>query len=331
MRVVVTYLRLLCLPYGQNLVHDFPLYTSLFSVPVMASLALHVILVTTALILFRMSGKSLLSDEWIRGIFQRLASLGIIWFYCAMTVESSVIPIIDVIFEHRIYLPSAGFFMTITALTALAVQGRRTGTKAAWTMLVAICLLLGSMTIARNQVWRDSLAFWQDAVSKSPNHSLALSNLAGEYMDRKMPEKALPLFVRNMELNPYLYVTKVNVGEALKALNLFESRFTTGRELILPGGGAFGSGAPDFRKMSKWNSVTNNNMGLAYEYLNEPDKAMKAYRVAVTANPEYDLAWYNLALLAARLGDRKLVDEAIKHLQVLNPPRAMAIKSAMLR
>jgi tetratricopeptide (TPR) repeat protein len=83
--------------------------------------------------------------------------------------------------------------------------------------------------------------------------------------------------------------------------------------------------------MSKWNSVTNNNMGLAYEYLNEPDKAMKAYRVAVTANPEYDLAWYNLALLAARLGNRKLVDEAIEHLQVLNPPRAMAIKSVMLR
>lgn len=324
-RVVVTYLRLLCLPVGQSLVHDSPLYTSLFTMPVMASLALHIMLVTIAVILYRMSGKHLASDERLSGVLQRLASLGIFWFYIAMMVESSVFPITDIIFEHRLYLPSAGFFMTVTALAALAVQGRRRAMKVACVMLVTVSILLGSMTISRNQIWNDSLTLWEDAVSKSPDKWLAIANLAGEYMSRRMPEKALPLFVRALEIHPNLYhYTKVCLGNTLKALNVNGSRFTTGQEFILSGG-VFGSGRIDYRNMSKWDSVINNNMGLAYEYLKDPDKAIKAYRLAVTLNPEYDLAWFNLALLAASLGEKTLANEAQGRLQNINPALARAL------
>ncbi|MGB9081771.1 MAG: tetratricopeptide repeat protein [Desulfuromonadaceae bacterium] len=326
-RVVVTYLRLLCLPVGQSLVHDSPIYTSLFATPVMASLALHILLVTIAAILFRMSGKNLLSDTWLRGVLQRLAALGIFWFYIAMAVESSIFPISDVIFEHRIYLPSVGFFMAITALAVLAVQGRKVATKVAWTMLAAVCILLGSMTIARNRIWNDSLTLWEDAVSKSPDKWLAQANLAGEYMSRNMPEKALPLFVHALELHPNMLPnTKVCIGRTLKALNINGSRFTTGEEFILSGG-VFDSGSLDYRNLSKWESVINNNMGLAYEYLKEPDKAIKAYRLAVTLNPGYDLAWYNLALLAARLGENGLADEAQGRLQSIDPALAKALRT----
>lgn len=52
-------------------------------------------------------------------------------------------------------------------------------------------------------------------------------------------------------------------------------------------------------------------------------------------NPEYDLAWLNLALLASRLGDKKEVDEAQASLQRLNQPMAkelaMILKSSILR
>lgn len=321
-RVVVTYLRLLCLPYGQNLVHDSPLYTTLFSAPVAASLALHIFLLATAAVLFRWSGQNLLAGDRFRGVFQRLASLGIFWFYGAMAVESSVLPIRDVIFEHRIYLPSVGFFMTVASVAALAVQGRRPGMKAAWSLLVAVCIILGSLTIARNQVWNDSLSLWEDAARKSPNKWLALSNLAGQYMDKKMPEKALPLYVRAIELNPNLFIiSKVCLGDALKALNLYGSRFTTGQEYILPGG-VLGSGNLDYKNLSKWDSLISNNMGLAYEYLKEPEKAKKAYRVAVSLNPAYDLAWFNLSLLAYRLGDKREAEAALWQLQMLNQSMA---------
>ncbi len=330
-RVVATYLGLLCLPIGQSLVQDSPIYKSVFSVPVILSLTLHAFLVTSAAILFRVSRLNLQSDEWLRGVFQRLASLGIIWFYIAMALESSIFPIIDVIFEHRIYLPSVGFFMTIASIAALVGQGRRNGAKVLWAMLIAVCVILGFMTIARNRVWSNSLALWQEAASKSPDKWLAQANLANEYLVRKMPEKAIPLYIRAMELKPGLFFnTKVNFGNALKALNRYESRFTTGEEFLLPGG-PLGSSTLDYRNMARWESVINNNMGLAYEYLKEPGKAIKAYKISVITNPAYDLAWYNLALLAAGIGDKGLADEALTQLKKINPALAEDAKGKTVK
>ena len=327
-RVVATYLGLLCLPIGQSLVHDSPIYKSIFSVPVLLSLSLHIFLVATATILFITSRQKLLDGAWLRGVLQRLASMGIIWFYIGMALESSIFPIIDVMFEHRIYLPSVGFFMAVTSLSALIIQGRQHSAKILWGTLSVVCLLLGSLTISRNKIWNNPLALWQEAVYTSPNKWLAQANLANEYMVRKMPEKAIPIYIRTMELNPALFfMTKVNFGEALRDLNVFGSRFTTGREYILPGG-ILGSGQLDYKNLSKWESVIGNNMGLAYEYLKEPEKAVRAYRLSVTLNPKYDLGWYNLALISAQLGNKGQVDEAVRKLYILNPALA---KDVLLR
>lgn len=329
-RVVATYLGLLCLPIGQNLMHDAPIYSHLFLQPVLVSVALHCCLITFAVILFRISEQSLVTDKRRCGVCQRLASLGIFWFYGAMAVESSIIPIRDVMFEHRMYLPSVGFFMTITALFALALQDRRTGMRVLQTLLAVVCIGLGSMTIARNRVWNDPLALWQDVVNKSPDKWLALLNLAGEYMAKNMPEKALPLYVRTMELNPNEYIRfKVCVGTTMKALNIYESRYTTGEEFLLPGRKSGDGDNLDYKNMYRWDAVFYNNMGLAYEYLKEPNKAIDAYKFALTKDPAYDLPWYNLALLTISLGDKVQATEAVRKLQTLNPARAGELSSVL--
>jgi hypothetical protein len=328
-RVVATYLRLLCLPLGQNLMHDSPVYTSLFALPVLGSLALHLSLMATAAFLCRFSGRNMVAGVWRRGVLQRLAAVGIVWFYLALAVESSIFPIRDIIFEHRVYLPSAGFLLALTASAALLLKGRR-GMTIAWALLVTVCLLLGSLTIARNRLWHEPLLFWQDAAAKSPNKYLALATLGGEYMKGKRPEKALPLFVRAMELHPSLYLkTEVAIGQALQAMNIYGGRFTTGEEYVLPGGPA-GNGTLDHKAEPVFDAVIYNNMGLAYEYLREPVKALESYKVAVIANPGYTLAWYNLALLAVSTGDTRLVNEAVAQLQALDPRRAKELASVIL-
>jgi tetratricopeptide (TPR) repeat protein len=178
-------------------------------------------------------------------------------------------------------------------------------------------------------VWSDSLALWQEAVMKSPNKWLAQSNLAGEYMERKMYDKAIRHFVTAIELNPNLFINaKVYLGDAMKGLNLYESRFTTGQEFILPGG-RLNSGALDYKNVTRWESLVSNNLGLAYEYLGQPEKARNAYMVAVNLDPKYDLAWYNLALFASGQGDRALASQALWQLRMVNPVLANALESRL--
>jgi tetratricopeptide (TPR) repeat protein len=196
-------------------------------------------------------------------------------------------------------------------------------------LLAVACLVLGGLTIARNRVWSDTLALWQDTVAKAPNKDLALANLAGEYMALDMPDKALPLFVRALELNPDFQVrTKVFLGMTLQRLNVEGSRFTSGEELIRPGG-PLGKGAVDSKDLVRLERVLRNNLGLAYELLGEAGKAGGAYRAALRADPAYDLAWYNLGMLSIRTGNKGQALTALQQLRRLNPSLAESLATGM--
>ena len=93
-RVMVTYIRLVFLPLNQNLDYDYPVSKSIFELPVLISF---LFLIT---ILF--CAKRLFSKY-------RLVSFSIFWFFLTLLPESSLLPIKDVIFEHRLYLPLVGY------------------------------------------------------------------------------------------------------------------------------------------------------------------------------------------------------------------------------
>ena len=102
LRVVGTYLRLLVLPYGQSIFHDYPFSRSFLSLPVVAAAALHLSLLGCCAALIRSSGRRLRDGDAANGPLLRLAGAGFAWFYVALIIESSFFPITDWIFEHQI-------------------------------------------------------------------------------------------------------------------------------------------------------------------------------------------------------------------------------------
>ena len=322
-RVVATYLRLLCLPVGQSLLYDYPVYRTLLSAPVIASLTLHIFIISTAFVLFSKSRKNLRSQDKLRGVLQRLASLGIAWFYVTLSVESSIFPIRDVIFEHRIYLPSIGFFMTVTAIIVLITLYRQ---MAAWSIIAIACIVLVSMTFFRNKLWNDTLLLWQDTAKKAPNNGFAIANLGSAYLARDIPEKALPLFVRAINMNAPFQA--FNLGEVLIRLNIDRSRFTSGREFLFTEK-ALASKRVDGVSFMKYDAAIRNNLGLAYEYLGEFENARRNYIFSTRINPAYDLAWYNLGLLSKKSGDREQAVNAMAQLNSLNSPLAESLASSL--
>ena len=179
-RVVVTYMRLLLLPVGQRVVYDLKLSHSLFEWRVLLSLVLIITVMASAGRLWRRS--SAMDADDAAGA--RLASFGILWFFMTLSVESSVIPIKDLIFEHRTYLPSIGFFAACSALIVMALR-RVPGNRPFPALLGAIVLLtavpLSAATIVRNDVWTDELKFWDDVVRKNPDKAIGYHNRGNAY------------------------------------------------------------------------------------------------------------------------------------------------------
>ena len=104
-RVIMTYLRLLILPIRQNLDYDYPIYHSFLDPAVWLSFFFLLLLVGSALYLLVKVRPS-----------SPLISFGILWFFLTLSIESSIIPIADVIFEHRLYLPSVGAFLVMAVI-----------------------------------------------------------------------------------------------------------------------------------------------------------------------------------------------------------------------
>ena len=135
--VMAYYFALVAVPINQNLDYDFPISKSLFETPeVKPGTALTIPLpppvVSLAFLLF-IAGLGV----WFMAATQnspasarRLVAFFIFWYFIILSPTSSVVPIADVIYEHRLYLPSLAFF-TVFALCVEAASSRLFGGRGA--------------------------------------------------------------------------------------------------------------------------------------------------------------------------------------------------------
>jgi tetratricopeptide (TPR) repeat protein len=200
--VVCEYLRLLVWPSGQNLDYDFPIFTSAFNPRVLFSLAVLASLAAFAIWIARRTaprpGRRSLDPAF------RVVAFGIGWFFVTLAVESSLIPIVDLIYEHRAYLPSAGMYAasaTLLGLLFLKIAPENAGRVTVLTG-VALALILGSATLQRNTVWANALTLWSDVAAKSPGKPRP-HLLLGEALDAAgRRDEAEREFRRAVEIDP---------------------------------------------------------------------------------------------------------------------------------
>jgi protein O-mannosyl-transferase len=196
--VLPRYLRLVVLPWGQNIDHDVPLARSL-SAPVVA-------------------GGAFLAGLAFLGLWQvrrrPLLAFAICWFFITLSVESSLFPISDVMMEHRMYLPMAGLALGGAWLFTAAAAWAPRGALAAGAVVVAG---LVTLTIARNVVWRSPLTLWLDAADKSPGRARSHVNLGAVYHVIGRLDDAFVHFCRALAIDPDDTVASDNLEIVLEA------------------------------------------------------------------------------------------------------------------
>ena len=202
--VIVKYLQLLFLPINQNLDYDFPISNNFFRIITLGSFLVLASLIILAIYLFKK---------------HRIISFGIFWFFLTLLIESSIIPINDVIFEHRTYLPSFGFFLILSSVTAVLYMNYKTLTIFIWAVIAVSYSLL---TYERNKIWKDDLTLWNDVVKKSPNKARAISTRGNVYVRLEQWDKAIDDFTKALKIDPKLQFALTNRGFAYRNLGQFD-------------------------------------------------------------------------------------------------------------
>jgi tetratricopeptide (TPR) repeat protein len=342
LKVMVTYIRVLFIPTNQALDYYYSPAKSIFEIPVILSLLFLLLVLTSAVGLFRK---------------QRLASFGILFFFVTLLPESSFIPIKDVIVEHRLYLPMAGY--AIFVVNSLCYLSAERLTRPVAMVLCALIICYSIATYQRNTVWENDITLWGDSIRKFPlkprpylNRGLAYQfsgdleqaiadytraieadrNLAEAYINRGniyaytgRPDLALSDYDKAIEIDPRSAVAYTNRGLARHSKGRIEEALSdynraieispnsadvySNRGNIYLSKGDFDRAISDYDEAIKIKPrIVNayNNRGLAYQNKGIVDKAVSDYNRAIEIDPKSADAYINRGNLYQRNGDLDL-------------------------
>ncbi len=288
-RVVLTYLRLLILPVEQNLDHDFPISTSLGDPAVLVALALLLGIAGAAVSLLVRARRS-------NGAPGALVFFGVAWFFVTVSVESSIIPIRDVIFEHRAYLPSAGAAVAMGTAVLWMIERLRFRASVAVQATLALLVTagpLGAAAYARNLVWKNDLTLWSDVVAKSPLKPGPHLALGLAYKESGRVDDAVHEYGEAIRLAPDWAEARSDLGLTYFEQGRIDDSIRELGEAIRLAPGLAGA---------------HSNLGLAFFARGQVDEAMREYREAVRLAPGMAEAHSNLGAAHSRKGH---LDEAV--------------------
>ncbi|GMR04707.1 MAG: tetratricopeptide repeat protein [Thermodesulfobacteriota bacterium] len=219
--VIPVYIRMVFAPVKQHFNYYWPLRDSLLDLQV----------VTGGFFVISLLALSLYG--LIRSVKRNMAylfliSLGVVWFFVTSSVESSIIPIRDVINEHRVYLPGIGIILSaVSALFYLRkVLIKRSSMKlpaAVFTLVVAVVTAapLGAAAFMRNGVWGDEVRLYEVDIQNNPNEADLRLLLGIAYFKRGRHEDAATEFENVVERKPGFFPGRNNLGYTYAALGRY--------------------------------------------------------------------------------------------------------------
>ena len=241
------------------------------------------------------------------------------WFFGILAPTSGLIPIADLAFDHRLYLPLAapclglalGGLWIFRRIPAQRVPHRR---AIAGLILLVVTLEFSALTVARNQIYSSETRLWNDVLAKRPPTVRSYSNLASALIDEYRLDEALVLCEKALALHPdkptliylsmgHLFQEKKDFEKAeqyyRRALTL-EPESEKANQLLgdtFNAQGRYEEAAVYYSAALKKNPLLDGtlvNMGLISQRRQKPDEALAFYFKALRANPRNSMACNNI-------------------------------------
>ncbi len=322
-RALVNYWKLLVIPLPQwmNIDHDFIPSRETIDAWALASLVLHILIVSAAIFSAR------------KGFV--LFALGVFWFYITFG-PYIVVPERDLLVEYKSYLPSVGL-MLIFAELLFWLQKKLASRQYYLYAGVLIIIVLGIMgTWERNAVYATTASAWKDAINKAPYKARTLHNLGYAYAQDGHLNAGKVYFQKSLQMSPGFVLARLNLArvyirdgayqEGLAEYSMMiklASEFPTGELAGLMKDAYHEMGDTHARQRKYLESIpyyqkslqientlkTNLALGKIYLELNKLEEARNHLRVVMNHLPNAPDINLNMGIIALKL---QKLDEALQ-------------------
>ena len=230
------------------------------------------------------------------------------WFFVILAPTSSFVPIVDLAFEHRVYLSLAGL-VTLTVLWGYVLLERRSAKRAGIILAAAVIGVLVLLTLHRNNDYRSGISIWQSVVDAAPANPRGHNNLGFVLKSGGKLDEAISRYRQALRLSPGYADAHNNLGVVLQLLGRVNEAINEFRRAV---------------ELDPGHAKAHNDLGIALSTIGKFDEAVSHFREAQRINPDYAEAYNNLGI---SLGSQGKFDEAIKQFSLalgLNPGYAEA-------
>lgn len=210
-RIIFHYITLIILPLPSrlNLTYNYPISSSIFSPP-------QTLLAIAGIVLLVYAIKYFYNRD-------RFTSFAIFWFLVNLAIESTVIPL-ELIYEHRLYLPST---FVILSIVSWVYRIPANNVKLIRGIMIFTIILLSFFTWQRNTVWKSETSMWADVVKKSPFLSRGYNNLGKALNLEKEYIKAEKALLKSIELDPNDVGAYINLARTYEKTGRLRESYTT--------------------------------------------------------------------------------------------------------
>jgi tetratricopeptide (TPR) repeat protein len=255
------------------------------------------------------------------------------WFFLTLAPTSSVLPLNQLAFEHRMYLALAPVVVLVVAgeyalwdrllapRPSPLAPGPSSGTAprlhsaavARWAAPVAVLsaalLALGSATAARNRDYRSLLVIWQDTAEKRPDNHAAHYNLGLAMASAGKIDEALERYREALRLHPGFPEAHNNLANLLTTLGKTDEAIAHCRQAL--------RAKPNF-------ADAHYTLGFIFAGLGKSDEAIAYCNEALRLNPDSAEAHNTLAAVLLAKGKTAAAIEHFQEAVRLNPDYVVA-------
>jgi Tfp pilus assembly protein PilF len=196
-RVIVFYISLLSYPTYSRLMlnHDFVISRSLLD-PWTTLAAILAILCCVGFAIWIAKKKPLIS-------------YCIIFFFLNHIIEGSIIPV-ELVFEHRNYIPSMLLFVPLAVFVSHVLDyfSYRKSMQLMITLLISFIMIAQGHTVHMyNYIFKDPYILWSDNIAKAPNLSRPHNNMGNVLWNWGLYDEAYKSYEKSFNLNRYDFLS----------------------------------------------------------------------------------------------------------------------------
>jgi len=152
-------------------------------------------------------------------------SFGIFWFFIALAPTSSLIPLAEVMNDHRMFFPFVGLMIAVVYVLSIIIvkkQDKINSSKKYKNSLIAFALIVLSAhsygTYQRTEIWDNGVSLWYDVTIKSPENGRGLMNYGLRLMNKGKYEEAMEYYQKAMKYSPQYSYLHTNMAICYSAM-----------------------------------------------------------------------------------------------------------------